>query len=63
MSRKPIVEHKGTKPTQMKDQSHMPARHIEEAAKLASSVESDKNPEKVRKAGTSTRRPSQIPEK
>jgi hypothetical protein len=40
---------KGSKPTQAKDQSHQPAKHIEETARLASSVETNKNPEKVRK--------------
>jgi hypothetical protein len=32
------------------DQSHKPARHIEETARLASSVEKAKNPAKVRDA-------------
>jgi hypothetical protein len=48
-SNKPI-EHKGSEPAQSKDQTHKPAKHIEETARLASSVESDKDPEKVRKA-------------
>jgi hypothetical protein len=39
------------------EQSHKPAKHIEETAKLASSVESDKNPEKVVKAGACAKRP------
>jgi hypothetical protein len=51
MSRKPLEGKKGSKPTQVKNQSHKPAKHIEETARLASSVESDKSPEKVRKAG------------
>jgi hypothetical protein len=41
---------KGSKPTEAKDQSHQPAKHIEETARLASSVEPNKDPEKVRKA-------------
>jgi hypothetical protein len=40
----------GSKPTQPKNQTHEPAKHIEETARLASSVETDKDPEKVRKA-------------
>jgi hypothetical protein len=32
------------------DQSHKPARHIEETARLASSVEAAKDPGKVRDA-------------
>jgi hypothetical protein len=31
------------------DQSHEPAKHIEETARLASSVETAKNPSKVRR--------------
>lgn len=50
MSRKPLAEHKGSEPAQAKDQAHKPAKHIEETARLASSVEPDKDPEKVRKA-------------
>jgi len=49
MSRKPAD--KDSKPTTVNDQSHKPAKHIEETARLASSVEADKNLEKVRKAG------------
>ena len=41
---------KGSKPTQGKGHSHQPAKHIEETARLASSVEPNKDPEKVRKA-------------
>ena len=55
MSRKPADE--GSKPTAINDQSHKPAKHIEETARLASSVEIDKNPEKVSKAGTSAKKP------
>ena len=52
MPRKSPVEEgaKGSKPTQARDQSHQPAKHIEETARLASSVETNKDPEKVRKA-------------
>jgi hypothetical protein len=52
MPRKSPVEGgaKGPKPTQAKSQSHEPARHIEETARLAGSVETNKDPEKVRKA-------------
>jgi hypothetical protein len=53
MPRKPTVEEglKGAKPklTQADDQSHKPAKHIEETARLASSVETAKNPAKVRR--------------
>jgi hypothetical protein len=54
MSRKLTVEEglKESKPklTQANDQSHKPAKHIEETARLASSVETAKNPAKVRRA-------------
>ena len=51
MPRKPTVEEelKGSKLTQAKDQSHKPAKHIEETARLASSVETAKDPGKVRR--------------
>jgi hypothetical protein len=53
MSRKPTVEEglKESKPelTQANDQSHKPAKHIEETARLASSVETAKNPAKVQR--------------
>jgi hypothetical protein len=53
MSRKPTVEDelKGSKPKLMQanDQSHKPAKHIEETARLASSVETAKNLGKVRR--------------
>jgi hypothetical protein len=49
MPRKPTVEEelKGSKPklTQAKGQSHQPAKHIEETARLAGSVETAKDPE------------------
>jgi len=54
MPRKPTVEEgfKGSKPklTQAKDQSHKPAKHIEDTARLASSVEVAKDPGKVQRA-------------
>jgi hypothetical protein len=54
MSRKPTVEKglKESKPklTQANDQSHKPAKHIEATARLASSVETAKNPANVRRA-------------
>jgi hypothetical protein len=53
MPRKPTVREglKESKPklTRAKDQSHKPARHIEETARLASSVETAKDPAKVRR--------------
>jgi hypothetical protein len=51
MPRKTTVEEelKGPKLTQPKDQSHKPAKHIEETARLASSVETAKDPGKVRR--------------
>jgi hypothetical protein len=52
MPRKPTVEEalKGSKPKLMEtnDTSHKPAKHIEETARLASSVETAKDPGKVR---------------
>jgi hypothetical protein len=38
-----------SKLAQARDQSHEPAKHIEETARLASSVESAKDPGKVRR--------------
>jgi hypothetical protein len=53
MPRKPTVEEelKGSKPklAQAKDQSHKPAKHIEETSRLASSVETAKDPGKVQR--------------
>ena len=53
LPRKPTVEEalKESKPklTQAKDQSHQPAKHIEETARLAGSVETAKDPGKVRR--------------
>jgi hypothetical protein len=37
--------------------AHTPAEHIEETARLASSVEPDKDPEKVRIAGDRSEQP------
>ena len=34
---------KGSKPTKAKGQSHKPAKHIEETARLASSIEPNKD--------------------
>jgi hypothetical protein len=53
MSRKPLMGHKGSKPTRAKDQSHKPAKHIEDIAQMASSVE----PEMVRKPGKGRTQP------
>jgi hypothetical protein len=50
MPRKSPVEEAVKGPTQAKDQSRQPAKHIEETARLASSVETNKDPEKLRKA-------------
>jgi hypothetical protein len=53
MSRKSTVEDglKESKPklTEANEQSHRPAKHIEETARLASSIETAKNPAKVRR--------------
>jgi hypothetical protein len=53
MSRKPVAKQKGSRPN-AQDQSHKLAKHVEETALLASSVEPDKNPT-VRKAGPTAR--------
>jgi hypothetical protein len=60
MARHPVVGEDDKKPTKSKpaseleskadDQSHKPAKHIEETARLASSAETAKDPEKVRRA-------------
>jgi hypothetical protein len=50
MSRKPKEVQKGLKPATVNNRSHKPAAHVQETARLASSVELAKNPEKVRKA-------------
>jgi hypothetical protein len=53
MSRKPTVEEglEESKPklTQASGQSHKPAKHIEETARLANSVDTVKDPGKVRR--------------
>jgi hypothetical protein len=48
MARKPIKDDKKPPAPKAKDQSHKPAKHIEETARLASSVETAKDPGKVR---------------
>ena len=51
MTRQPIYVEDDKKPLKPKadDQSHEPAKHIEETARLASSVETAKDPGKVRR--------------
>lgn len=51
MTRQPIFVDDNKKPLKPKaeDQSHEPAKHIEEIARLSSSVETDKDPNKVRR--------------
>lgn len=51
MTRHPIFVEENKKPLKPEadDQSHVPARHIEETARLASSVETSKDPGKVRR--------------
>ena len=41
---------KSLRSTGAETKEHKPAKHIEETARLASSVETDKNPKKVQKA-------------
>jgi hypothetical protein len=53
MSRKRAEVPRGSKP----DQSHKPAKHIEETARLAGSVEPNKNLAGVRKAGVGRMHP------
>ena len=52
MTRQPVYVEDDKKPLKPKadDQSHDPAKHIEETARLASSVETAKDPGKVRLA-------------
>jgi hypothetical protein len=52
MTRQPANVEEDKKPLEPKadDQSHEPAKHIEETARLASSVETAKDPDKVRRA-------------
>lgn len=51
MTRHPISVEDNKKPLNPKadDQSHEPAKHIEEIARLAGSVETAKDPSKVRR--------------
>ena len=51
MAQRPIFLEENKKPLEPEadDQSHKPAKHIEETARLASSVETAKNPDKVRR--------------
>jgi hypothetical protein len=51
MTRRPAYVEDEKKPLQPKadDQSHEPAKHIEETARLSSSVETAKDPSKVRR--------------
>lgn len=51
MTRHPIFVEDNKKPLNPKadDQSHEPAKHIEEIARLAGSVETAKDPSKVRR--------------
>jgi hypothetical protein len=51
MTRQPIFVEDNKKPLEPKadDQSHEPAKHIEETARLSSSVETAKDPNKVRR--------------
>ena len=51
MTRHPILVEDNKKPLKPKadDQSHEPAKHIEEIARLASSVETAKDPGNVRR--------------
>jgi hypothetical protein len=52
MTRHPIFleENKKQLKPEADDQSHKPAKHIEETARLASSVETAKDPGRVRRA-------------
>jgi hypothetical protein len=48
MMEEQMTENKKPLKPDAEDQSHLPAKHIEEAARLASAVETAKNPGKVR---------------
>jgi hypothetical protein len=52
MTRQPVFPENNQKPLKPKadDQSHEPAKHIEEIARLSSSLETAKDPNKVRRA-------------
>jgi hypothetical protein len=51
MTRQPVFPENNQKPLKPEpdDQSHEPAKHIEEIARLSSSLETAKNPNKVRR--------------
>jgi hypothetical protein len=51
MTRQPVFVENNQKPLKPKagDQSHEPAKHIEEIARLSSSIEVVKDPNKVRR--------------
>jgi hypothetical protein len=51
MTRQPVYVEENEKPLKPRadDQLHEPAKHIEETARLASSVETAKDPSKVRR--------------
>jgi hypothetical protein len=51
MTQHPIFAEENKKPLKpgVDDQSHVPAKHIQETARLASSVETAKDPGKVRR--------------
>jgi hypothetical protein len=51
MTRQPVFFENNTTPFKPKadDQSHEPAKHIEETARLSSSLETAKDPDKVRR--------------
>ena len=50
-------EHRSKNEPAMQGNAHKPAKHIEETARLASSVEPNKDPEKVRIAGERSEQP------
>jgi hypothetical protein len=56
MTRQPINDEKKPPAPTAEDQTHKPARHIEETARLASSVETAKDPGKVRDTKVPTQR-------
>jgi hypothetical protein len=60
MASKPVLDKDGEQGSKDKPvtqgSTHKPARHIEETARLASSVEPNKDPEKVRIAGKRSER-------
>jgi hypothetical protein len=49
MTRHPIFVEDNKKPLKPDDQSHEPAKHIEEIARLAGSIETAKDPSEVRR--------------